>query len=69
MRTYTARENKARGTQTPRMTNNMGTKVLYLEPGIDMRKPGEHPDNLTIDVRSPNPSVSTISWLPGMYVQ
>ena len=52
---------KAYVAQMPRMTSNMGNRLLYLEPGIDMRKRGEHPVNVT-DVRDPNPSPTYIQW-------
>ena len=55
---------KAYVAQMQRMTNNMGNRLLYLEPGVDMRKHGEHPANVT-DVRDPNPSPTYIKWLQG----
>ena len=55
---------KAYVAQIPRMTNNMGNRLLYLEPGVDMRKRREHPANDT-NFRAPNPSPTYIQWLRG----
>ena len=55
---------KAYVVQMPRMTNNLGNRLLYLEPGVDMRKSGEHPANVT-NVRDPNISPTYIQWLGG----
>ena len=44
------------------MTNNMGNRLLYLEPGVDMRKRGEHPANIT-NVSDPNPTQTYIQRL------
>ena len=58
------RKEEAYVAQMPRITCNMGTRMLFLKPGIDMRKQGEHPDSLTTDLR--NPRLTYLSWLPGM---
>ena len=41
-------------------------RKLYLRPGVDMRKAGEHPQNL-LNPREPahGTATTTIHWLPG----
>jgi hypothetical protein len=40
-------------------------RKLYLRPGVNMRKAGEHPQSLT-DPRYPDGNTdTTIEWLPG----
>ena len=51
--------------QMPVPYSTLGNKKIYFQPGIDMRKPGEHPASLT-NVRFPNPTSTHMEWLDGM---
>ena len=51
--------------QMPVPYSTLGNKQIYFQPGIDMRKPGEHPAHLT-NARLPNPTSTHIQWLDGM---
>lgn len=59
---------KACVAQMPKISSTLGNTSLYLEPGIDMRRPGKHPDSVT-DVRYPDNPLTTIQWLPGKITQ
>ena len=51
--------------QMPVPYSTLGNKKIYFQPGIDMRKPGEHPASLT-DVILPNPTSTHMQWHDGM---
>ena len=52
--------------QMPVPYSTLGNKKIYFQPGIDMRKPGEHPASLT-NVCLPTPTHTYIQWLQGMF--
>jgi len=53
--------------QMPKMiSTNTDLRKLYLRPGVNMRRAGEHPQSLT-DPRYPDGSTTTtIEWLPDL---
>jgi hypothetical protein len=52
--------------QMPKMISTLtDLRKLYLRPGVNMRRAGEHPQSLT-DPRYPDGNTdTTIEWLPG----